>query len=122
MPSKSANVKNKKQYEALKDKGMSKQRAAKIANYPDSSKQGGKASGGGKKSRQGPRRHHRPKQERGTQGRKGCREEGLTVSLRPEVGTKGRSVAGKQPGTERKVEPWRSYCGSLRSFSWSVAS
>ena len=28
MPSKSANVKNEKQYEALKDKGMSKQRAA----------------------------------------------------------------------------------------------
>jgi len=34
MPSKSANVKNEKQYEALKDKGMSKQRAAKIANDP----------------------------------------------------------------------------------------
>ena len=32
MPSKSANVKNEKQYEALKDKGMSKERAAKIAN------------------------------------------------------------------------------------------
>ena len=31
MPSKQANVKNEKQYEALKDKGMSKQRAAKIA-------------------------------------------------------------------------------------------
>ena len=30
MPSKSANVKNEKQYEALKDKGMSKERAAKI--------------------------------------------------------------------------------------------
>ena len=45
MPSKSANVKNEKQYEALKDKGMSKQRAAKIANTPDASKKGGKASG-----------------------------------------------------------------------------
>ena len=39
MPSKSANVKNEKQYEALKDKGMSKERAAKIANSPDASKQ-----------------------------------------------------------------------------------
>jgi hypothetical protein len=29
MPSKSANVKNPDQYEALRDKGMSKQRAAK---------------------------------------------------------------------------------------------
>ena len=28
MPSKSANVKNEKQYEVLKDKGMSKERAA----------------------------------------------------------------------------------------------
>jgi hypothetical protein len=37
-PSKSANVKNPKQYEALKDKGMSKQRAARIANSPDASK------------------------------------------------------------------------------------
>ncbi len=33
-------VKNEKQYEALKDKGMSKQRAAKIAYSPDAS-QGG---------------------------------------------------------------------------------
>lgn len=40
MPSKSANVKNEKQYEALKDKGMSKQRAAKIANAPDASTKG----------------------------------------------------------------------------------
>jgi hypothetical protein len=50
MPSKSANVKNEKQYEALKDKGMSKQRAAKIANTPDASKKGGKASGSGKRN------------------------------------------------------------------------
>jgi hypothetical protein len=53
MPSKSANVKNEKQYEALKDKGMSKQRAAKIANAPDSSKNGGKSSGKGGDSSQG---------------------------------------------------------------------
>jgi len=49
MPNKSANVKNEKQYEALKDKGMSKQRAARIANDPGSSEKGGKASGSGKK-------------------------------------------------------------------------
>ena len=53
MPSKSANVKNKKQYEALKDKGMSKQRAAKIANSPGASKKGGQQSGKGGNSRQG---------------------------------------------------------------------
>jgi hypothetical protein len=34
-------VKNKKQYEALKDKGMSKERAAKIANSPNASSHGG---------------------------------------------------------------------------------
>jgi hypothetical protein len=47
MPSKSANVKNEKQYEALKDKGMSKQRAARIANAKDSSKHGGEKSHSG---------------------------------------------------------------------------
>jgi len=53
MPSKSANVKNEKQYEALKDKGMSKQRAAKIANSEGASKRGGKSSGKGGGSSQG---------------------------------------------------------------------
>ncbi len=53
MPSKSANVKNEKQYEALKDKGMSKERAAKIANTPGASKKGGKKSGSGGDSSQG---------------------------------------------------------------------
>ncbi len=47
MPSTSANVKNEKQYEALKDKGMSKERAAKIANSPGASSRGGKSSGSG---------------------------------------------------------------------------
>jgi hypothetical protein len=48
MPAGRANVKNEKQYEALKDKGMSKERAAKIANSPGASSRGGKASGSGK--------------------------------------------------------------------------
>ena len=38
MPAKSAHVKNDKQCEALEDTGMSKERAAKIANSPDASK------------------------------------------------------------------------------------
>lgn len=53
MPSKSANVKNEKQYEALKDKGMSKSRAARIANSPKASNHGGKKSGSGGDSKQG---------------------------------------------------------------------
>jgi hypothetical protein len=44
VPRKRANVKNEKQYEALKDKGMSKARAARIANSPDASKHGGEKS------------------------------------------------------------------------------
>jgi hypothetical protein len=53
VPSKSANVKNTKQYEALKDKGMSKERAAKIANSPGASSRGGKKSGSGSSPKQG---------------------------------------------------------------------
>jgi hypothetical protein len=40
-------VKDDKQYEGLRKKGMSKERAAKIANAPNASKQGGKSSGSG---------------------------------------------------------------------------
>jgi hypothetical protein len=53
MPGKRPSVKNEKQYEALKEKGMSKQRAARIANSPDASSHGGKKSGSGGDSRQG---------------------------------------------------------------------
>jgi hypothetical protein len=42
-------VKDDKQYEGLRKKGMSKKRAARIANTPDASSKGGKASGSGKK-------------------------------------------------------------------------
>jgi hypothetical protein len=44
MPGKRASVKNEKQYEALRDKGMSKSRAARIANSPGASSRGGKSS------------------------------------------------------------------------------
>ena len=46
-------VKNEKQYEALKDKGMSKERAARISNSPGASSKGGKQSGSGGSSKQG---------------------------------------------------------------------
>jgi hypothetical protein len=38
-------VKDDKQYEGLRKKGMSKERAAKIANTPDASRKGGETSG-----------------------------------------------------------------------------
>jgi hypothetical protein len=50
-------VKNNEQYEALKDKGMSKQRAAKIANTG---------------------RHHRAEEGRRPQGREGRRQEAVS--------------------------------------------
>jgi len=37
-------IKNEEQYEALREEGMSKEKAARIANTPNSGKKGGKAS------------------------------------------------------------------------------
>ena len=67
MPSKSANVKNEKRYEKLKEKGMSKQRAAKIANSPDASKNGGKKShsGSGKADQGGTTAQHKAAGKKG---------------------------------------------------------
>ena len=79
MPSKSANVKNEKQYEALKDKGMSKERAARIANDPKSSQKGGKASGSGKKSSSSQGGTRRPEEEGRPQGRTDRGEEELIL-------------------------------------------
>jgi hypothetical protein len=45
VPGKRPSVKNEKQYEKLKEKGMSKERAARISNAPGSSSRGGKKSG-----------------------------------------------------------------------------
>ena len=53
MPDKRPSVRNEKQYEALKRKGMSKERAARIANSPGASSRGGKKSGSGGSSKQG---------------------------------------------------------------------
>jgi len=47
MPDKRPSVKNEKQYEKLKEKGMSKQRAARISNSPGASSRGGKKSHSG---------------------------------------------------------------------------
>ncbi len=37
-------IKDDKKYEALRDKGMSKEKSARIANTPNASKKGGKSS------------------------------------------------------------------------------
>jgi hypothetical protein len=75
MPSKSANVKNEKQYEALKDKGMSKERAAKISNAPKSSEHGGKKSGKGSSS---------------------SSKQGGTTAQKKEAGRKGGKASAKK--------------------------
>ena len=49
----SSSIKNEKQYESLRDKGMSKARAARIANSPEASKHGGQRSGSGGNAKQG---------------------------------------------------------------------
>src|SRR3954469_16192987 len=71
MPSKSANVKNEKQYEGLKKKGMSKQRAAKIANSPGASSRGGKKSGSNSGSSQSSSKQGGTTQQKKEAGRKG---------------------------------------------------
>jgi hypothetical protein len=48
-------VKDDKQYEGLRNKGMSKARAAAIANTPDASSKGGKRSASGQGSSQSAR-------------------------------------------------------------------
>jgi hypothetical protein len=58
-------VKNDKQYEGLRKKGMSKERAAKIANTEGASSKGGKKSGGGSSSSGG------SKSQKAEAGRKG---------------------------------------------------
>jgi hypothetical protein len=75
MPGKSSNVKNEKQYEALKDKGMSKERAARIANSPGASKRGGKSSGSG--------------------GSSGSSKQGGTTAQHKAAGRKGGKAAAK---------------------------
>ena len=53
MGDKRPSVKNEEQYEALKEKRMSKERAARIANSPEASRHGGRKSGSGGDSSQG---------------------------------------------------------------------
>ena len=77
MPNKRPSVKNEKQYEALKDKGMSKQRAARIANSPGASSRGGKKSGSGSSS-------------------KSSSKQGGTTQQKKEAGRKGGKATAKK--------------------------
>ena len=74
-------VKNDKQYEGLKKKGMSKSRAAAIANSEGSSSRGGKKSGSGSQEQEQrqPGRHDAAEEGRRPQGRQGDSEEVLNT-------------------------------------------
>jgi len=63
-------VKNDKQYEGLRDDGMSKERAAKIANSSGSSSRGGKHSHGGSSHSSSSGGSHSQKAEAGRKGGK----------------------------------------------------
>jgi hypothetical protein len=78
MPGKKSTIKNRKQYEALKDKGMSKERAARIANSPDASKHGGERSGSG-----------------------GDRHQGGTTAERKAAGRKGGKAAARKRNSKK---------------------
>jgi hypothetical protein len=65
-------VKDDKQYEGLRRKDMSKERAARIANSPGASRRGGRASGSGK--RRSATRQGGTKAQKAAAGRKGGRK------------------------------------------------
>ena len=91
-------IKDDKQYEGLRKKGMSKERAAKIANTPDASEKGGKRSHGGgssqssKSSGSGQRWQPRPEAGRRSQGWQGVQQE---LSPRPGCGPCRLGTAGR---------------------------
>jgi hypothetical protein len=65
-------IKDDKQYEGLRKKGMSKERAARIANSPGASSRGGKSSGSG--TRRGASGQGGTKAQKAAAGRKGARK------------------------------------------------
>ena len=71
MPNKRPSVKNEKQYEKLKEKGMSKQRAARIANSPGAPSRGGKKSGSSSSNTRSTSKQGGTTQQKKAAGRKG---------------------------------------------------
>jgi hypothetical protein len=91
MPGKKSTIKNRNQYEALKDKGMSKERAARIANSPDASKHGGERSGSG-----GDRHQGGTTAEHKAAGRKGG-----TTAEHKAAGRKGGKAAARKRNSKK---------------------
>ena len=76
-------VKDDKQYEGLRKKGMSKSRAAAISNTPDASSKGGKSGSAQSKRSSGSGSGGNQSQKKAA-GRKGGKNE-LTQPIRPEA-------------------------------------
>ncbi|KJF44903.1 DUF7218 family protein [Draconibacterium sediminis] len=72
-------VKNEEQYEALRDKGYSKQKSARIANTPDSGIKGGKSSKYEERTKQ---ELYEKAQQVGIKGRSKMNKEELIEALR----------------------------------------
>jgi hypothetical protein len=72
-------IKNEDQYEALREKGMSKEKAARIANTPDSGKKGGKS---GKYEDRSKQELYEKAKEIGLEGISGMTKEELIEALR----------------------------------------
>jgi len=84
MPNKRPSVKNEKQYEKLKEKGMSKERAAKIANSPGASSRGGKKSGSSSSSS------------------RSSSSQGGTTAQKKAAGRKGGKATAKSGGSQSR--------------------
>jgi hypothetical protein len=67
-----SSVKDDKQYEGLRKKGMSKSRAAAIANTPDASSKGGKSSGSSQSRKSSGSGSGGNKAQKAAAGRKGA--------------------------------------------------
>lgn len=72
-------IKNEDQYEALRDKGMSKEKAARIANTENSGEKGGKASPYEERTKE---ELYEKAQEIGIEGRSDMNKEELIHALR----------------------------------------
>ncbi len=75
----SSNIKNERQYEALRKKGYSKQKSARIANTPDAGEKGGHSSQYEERSRK--ELYEKAKQV-GIRGRSKMSKQELTEALR----------------------------------------
>lgn len=80
MPNKdTSKIKNEEQYEELRDKGMSKEKAARIANDPKSGKKGGSAK---KYENRTKEELYQKAKEVGIEGRSDMSKEELIKALR----------------------------------------